>query len=90
MQSQQIKNVDRKVLLVNISVIPLPAPVTPGPTLAPLTFSCQAKFSPDSNQLSISCSSSRENSTLDIVCFLDDIAQTDGCELYMLTVSLTF
>ena len=63
-------------------MIPYPAPVTPGPTLAPLSFSCQANFSPGS-QLNISCSSSREISTLDIICFLDDIAQTDGCELYV-------
>ena len=50
-------------------------------TVEPLNLDCQAEFLSDSQQVNISCSSSRNLSSLQFECSLDGVSVTTGCEL---------
>ena len=75
---------NRVTILTYIISLPILVPVTPGPTVAPLSLTCETVVLSDSQQVSISCSSSRDLSTLQFECSLDGESVTEGCELFFL------
>ena len=72
------------ILTLYVISLPILVPVTPGPTVAPLSLTCETVVLSDSQQVSISCSSSRDLSTLQFECSLDGESVTEGCELFFL------
>ena len=61
----------------------LAAPVTQPPPQAPLSLNCSTQQLSESEQLSVSCSSSRDLATLMFVCTLNGMPITEGCELFL-------
>ena len=57
---------------------------TQGPTLAPLILNCSAEFLAESQQVSVSCTSSRDLDGLDFECSFNDSSVTEGCEFWCL------
>ncbi|XP_064407688.1 obscurin-like [Halichondria panicea] len=61
---------------------------TQGPTLAPLILNCSAEFLAESQQVSVSCTSSRDLDGLDFECSFNDSSVTEGCGQFPFFVSV--
>ena len=59
----------------------LAAPVTQPPTQARVRLVCSTQQLSESEQISVSCTSSRDIATLSFVCSLNGVTFTEGCEL---------
>ncbi|XP_064388185.1 CUB and sushi domain-containing protein 2-like [Halichondria panicea] len=62
---------------------------TQGPTLAPLILNCSAEFLAESQQVSVSCTSSRDLDGLDFECSFNNESVTEGCGQFPFFVSVT-
>ncbi len=53
---------------------------TDGPTLVPLNLECVTEFLPETEQVRVDCTSSRDLGDLDFECIFNDQSVTEGCE----------